>query len=557
MKLRTGRQYETYEFCFAAPAPQGDCVDIGFSASIGKAGEPPLTIRGFYAGDGHYKLRFLPEGTGDYTYRLQGPFPELEEEGTLRIEPAAQGRHGPVRADGIALRYADGTWFPSFGTTIYALANQSQPLIEETLDTLSRAPFNKLRTCVFPKHYQYNANNPERYPFEVKSGRERKEFSAEGLPVMPVKRNATDDYWDTTRPCFPFWDHLEEMLRRLDGLGIQVDLILFHPYDRWGFASMSREDNLRYLDYLLRRLSAFPNLWWSLANEYDLCFNKTGEDFRVFEAFIGERDPYRHLCSNHNCFQIWDASSEHITHVSWQTKMLSRVAEMIQTYRKPVLIDECRYEGDLPEFWGNLSGKDMVRSFWRVMAQGGYCTHGETWLPGPAQDALATKTGEKDVVWWAKGGRLNGESPARIAFLRQVIEGLPGPLEPLTGGMKDWAAMDDSHLHSLIASMPEDFGCFLNSIAAMNREERLKFFAVEYSYQGHCGEEAYLYYLDDQCAAAFDINLPERRQYRIEVLDTWEMTRTTAMSGVNGSLRVALPGKPYMAVLAISEEEGG
>lgn len=40
-------------------------------------------------------------------------------------------------------------------------------------------------------------------------------------------------------------------------------------------ATMPREDNLIYLDYLIRRLAAFPNVWWSLANEYDLCGAKT------------------------------------------------------------------------------------------------------------------------------------------------------------------------------------------------------------------------------------------------------------------------------------------
>ena len=87
----------------------------------------------------------------------------------------------------------------------------------------------------------------------------------------------------------------------------------------------------------------------------------------------------------------------------------------------------------------------------------------------------------------------------------------------------------------------------------MDRAERLKFFAVEYSYQGHCGEDAYLWYLDDQCACALDISLPEGRRYRIDVLDTWEMTRDTAMSSASGSLRVSLPGRPYMAVLATAE----
>ncbi len=35
-----------------------------------------------------------------------------------------------------------------------------------TLATLAAAPFNKLRMCVFPKHYDYNHNEPEHHPFE-------------------------------------------------------------------------------------------------------------------------------------------------------------------------------------------------------------------------------------------------------------------------------------------------------------------------------------------------------------------------------------------------------
>ena len=105
--------------------------------------------------------------------------------------------HGPVRACGTHLRHADGTWFYSFGTTIYALAHQSQALMDETFDTLAHSPFNKVRLCVFPKHYNYNHNNPQYYAFE------------------------------------------DKLLRLMD-LGIEADLILFHPYDRWGFANMLR-----------------------------------------------------------------------------------------------------------------------------------------------------------------------------------------------------------------------------------------------------------------------------------------------------------------------------
>ena len=337
-------------------------------------------------------------------------------------------------------------------------------------------------------------------------------------------------------------------------MGIEVDLILFHPYDRWGFESMSREDNLRYLDYLLRRLAAFPNVWWSLANEYDLCFDKTAEDFEIFARFISENDPFRHPLSNHNCFRMWDAQREEITHVSWQTKELTRVAEMLRRYKKPVLIDECRYEGNVLEFWGNISGEAMTRSFWRVMAQGGYCTHGETFLPGTEMGEKATDTGEKDVVWWARGGKLNGQSPSRIAFLREVIENLPGPLEPISGTLSELLCeLPEEALRGVIAGMLPDFQDFLHSITAMDRSDRARFYAVEYTFQGHCGVQAYLTYLDDQCVAAFELVLPENHSYRVEVLDTWNMERKTVFRGASGHIRVELPGRPWMAVLACEE----
>ena len=548
-----GKQYETLELVYNGPEPCGSQVEIDLTGRF-VSGETDVTVKGFYAGSGVYRLRFLPESAETYSVEIRSETLGISGQGTLSVEKADPGRHGPVRAAGTAMNCADGTWMPTFGTTVYALPNQSEALIEETLKSLAASPFNKLRTCVFPKHYAYNANNPRFYPFERSEGFPERAFSAEGLPINPARHGQPDGYWDTARPCFRYWEHLEQLLRRLDAMGIEVDLILFHPYDRWGFENMSREDNLRYLDYLLRRLAAFPNVWWSMANEYDLCFDKTAEDFEAFQHFIAENDPFRHPLSNHNCFRMWDPGSGEITHVSWQTKELTRVAEMLRRYRKPVLVDECRYEGNVPEFWGNLSGEAMTRSFWRVTAQGGYCTHGETFLPGTEMGEKATETGEKDVVWWARGGRLNGQSPARIAFLREVVEGLPGPLEPVSGGLDElMCELPEEALRGVMAGMPPDFQDFLNSIAVMNRQDRARFYAVEYTFRGHCGEQAYLTYLDDQCAAAFDLNLPENRSYCVEVLDTWNMERNTVLRGASGNVRIKLPGKPWMAVLATEE----
>ena len=549
------KQYDMMELTFQAPPPKDSQAAVDLTGTFEKDGKA-VAVKGFYAGDGVYKIRFLPEEPGEYAYAVAGSCLPAPQTGRFNVAAADAGRHGPVRAEGVHLRCADGTWFSSFGTTVYALAHQSKALIDETMRTLSTAPFNKVRLCVFPKHYHYNHNEPDFYPFERKPGAEARDFSAPmGSAVGPgnPSETAVNDTWDVDRPCFAFWDALEARLMELDAMGIQADLILFHPYDRWGFATMPMADNLTYLDYLMRRLSAFPNVWWSLANEYDLCLAKSLSDWQAIEAFVAENDPFHHLLSCHNCFEPWDFSRPNVTHVSWQSKQLHRVAELMRRYHKPVLIDECRYEGNLPQFWGNISGQEMTARFWRATVQGGWCTHGETFLPGTAMGGLATKTGEEEVVWWARGGLLNGESPARIAFLRRIIEGLPGPLEPLNDGLGFLIGLTDEEVREAVRRMPAARQGFLSRFLVLERNERDKFLTHEYGYAGHCGRDAYLWYKDDQCCAQATLDLPADKTYAVDVIDTWHMSVQRVMTGASGQTTVALPGRPFMAVLAVRE----
>ena len=58
-------------------------------------------------------------------------------------------------------------------------------------------------------------------------------------------------------------------------LGIEADLIVMHPYDRWGFSMMSKEEDDLYWKYVIARFAAYRNVWWSLANEYDLMPQKS------------------------------------------------------------------------------------------------------------------------------------------------------------------------------------------------------------------------------------------------------------------------------------------
>ena len=507
------RQYETIEFCYTAPAPEGSEAAVNLQAEFIHERERTV-VKGFYAGSQTYIVRFLPSKAGEYQYRVFGI---VNASGSFFAEPAA-GSHGMVQAEGRHFRYQDGTSYLPVGTTVYALVHQTEELIEETMDTLKHSPFNKIRLCVFPKNYLYNRNEPLYYPFE---------------------KNAAGQ-WDVHHPCFAYWDFLEKQLRRLADMGIQADLILFHPYDRWGFDSLTQEENKVYLDYLLRRLSALPGMWWSMANEYDLSPSKSLADWHELEEFTAENDPYHHLLSVHNCYAFYDYNRSAVTHVSIQVKTLARLAEWREAYPgKPVMVDECCYEGNLPAQWGCLSGREMTARFWRAYTNGAYCTHGETFLDE-----------EKEVVWWAKGGRLKGESPARIGFLKSVFEEL-GPVEPVKNAYFTMLTRKGEELpEELLAELPKEQHAMYRAMFAMNEQERQRYSEYQWIYQGHVGEEAFLRYYDWRCCVEDTLELPENKEYRIEVIDTWEMTREVIQTRASGKVRIKLPGKEGIAVLA-------
>ena len=492
-----------------------------------------------------YAVRFMPEKEGEYQYRLltdarfageeaeDGGTGSAQSEGVFTCAGREAGNHGPVRPQGDGFVYADGTKYLPFGTTCYAWTHQSEALQEETLRTLGRSCFNKLRMLLFPKYMPYNHNDPEVYPFE------RDENGA----------------WQVDRIVPAYWDNLDRRIRQLGELGIEADLILFHPYDKWGFAKLSQEASMRYLAYCSARLGAHRNVFWSLANEYEMVAAKSMEDWDAYGRFLQGNDPYRHPVSIHQILHLYP-KKDWMTHLSIQSGNI----DFIPTWKKeyggiPVIIDECGYEGNIEYDWGNLSAFDMVDRFWQSVTRGGYCTHGETFHR------------EDEVLWWGKGGVLHGESEPRIRFLRELLEELPGvgkadtPPLPRTAGTaqsagtgnkpsreagEEAAAQNpnaekngkqseaDRFFMELIRTTPMEL---LGGILAMSPHIRK-------------GEGWQLRYLGKTCPYCTHLDLPEDGAYRIEVIDVWTMTRTQAVAEAHGHTEVRLPARPGVAVLA-------
>ncbi|MBX5214021.1 DUF5060 domain-containing protein [Rhizobium sp. NLR10a] len=462
MSDATVEKWGVFEASFEGPAGGNPYLDVAFDAVFTHKSRE-VRVPGFYDGNGTYRIRFMPDTEGEWSFRTRSRTSALDgKTGALMATAPSSGNHGPVRVrNKFHFAYADGTPFLSFGTTCYAWTHQPPEMQKQTLETLEKARFNKMRMGVFPKDYPYNVNEPLHACFE----------------------RGADGKEDFNRPNPAAFQHFEKRVAALCDLGIEADIIIFHPYDRWGYADMSAEQDFRYVEYLAARLAAYRNVWWSLANEYDFLIDtKPMEQWDRYFHILEENDPYQHLRSIHNgdVTANFDHRKPWITHTCIQNPDVKRTQEWRDAYGKPVVNDEPEYEGDILQSWGNLHPRELVHRFWITMARGGYAGHGETY------------SHPEDLIWWAKGGELRGEAWKRIGFLRDLLEAdVKHGLEPL-GIIGEWP-------WSRVSGARDGDGDFR------------------------------LIYFGEHQPVIWSTGLPvDGDDYDVDIIDTWEMTITPA-----------------------------
>ena len=498
MTSGTTERWGLHEIALAGPSHGNPFRDVTLSARFMQANRC-IRVPGFYDGEGLYRIRFMPDAEGEWCWQSHADAAELDgREGRFTVTAPRPGNHGPVRvAAQFHFAYADGSPFFPFGTTCYAWTHQPPATQAETLATLRAAPFNKLRMGVFPKHYIFNEN----------------------APLHDIFLRRPDGELDFDRPNVVAFRHFETQIAALRDLGIEADVIIFHPYDRWGYCTMSAAQDEAYLRYLTARLAACRNVWWSLANEYDFLLDvKPIDRWDRFFHIIEENDPYRHPKSIHNGEEQmnYDHRKPWVDHVCIQNWDVKRTDRWRQDWGKPIINDEPEYEGDILMSWGNLSAQELVHRVWLTVTRGGYAGHGETFQHS------------QDVLWWAKGGRLHGESWRRIGFLREILQAdVKVGLQPAAVGSWPWTRVS-------------------------------------------CGQEGpfRLIYLGEHQPRLWVDGLPDDPAgLDIDVIDTWEMTVTPAAltdspaiprqrqrggAWTDGRPRsrfaVKLPGRPYQAL---------
>ena len=129
-----------------------------------------------------------------------------------------------------------------------------------------------------------------------------------------------------------------------------------------------------------------------------------------------------------------------------------------------------------------------------------YPGHGETFI------------NEDNILWWSHGGTLHGESHKRFHLLLEIMKETPGI------GLYRYHGVRGDEL----CAVPES-------------EHNLPI------------KSYYLYYCSFMRPAFKEFYVDDETSYEVTIIDTWEMKRETV--GIfKGKFRIALPGKPYIAI---------
>lgn len=397
-------KWGTFELTLKGPQSGDPFEGITFYAKF-THGDSTFTPQGFYDGNGIFKVRFMPDQEGTWTYKTYSNRKELNgKKGSFICTPPSANDHGPVRVkDMYHFQYADGTRFIPFGTTIYGWCFSPDSIRKETIQTLKHSPFNKVRFLLIPSSGQRYLKGP---------------FKLNNFPFVGTNKNN----FNYARFNPAYFKRLGKCIRQLRAIGVQADVILLNPYDGgWGFKNLPLSTDERFIKYCVARYAAYRNVWWSLANENSFIKSLTDKDWTRLFKLVQREDPYHHLRSVHNGSRPYNYKYPWVTHMSFQCYKCAKEPGVVpilrSLYRKPIVLDEINYEGNIGARWGELTGQQMTYRFWNTYVGGGYATHGETFKNNP---------------WTSLGGKLIGKSPARIAFLKKIIDSAPtiNPVDP-------------------------------------------------------------------------------------------------------------------------------
>lgn len=308
-------------------ATQNPYREVNFSAWFFQDG-PSREVVGFYDGNRTFRIRFMPPVPGTWHYTTVSSLPELEGVSgdfvvAKSVVPPASKVLPQVRVvpGQRGFSYADGRPFEARGTTVpAAMLAGDEAQHRKTLKMLADGGFNKVRLSVLPGNADEPRTEPPAYPFPGKPG-----------------------HFELGRFNPGYFQRLERWIAELGRHGVEAELVLFHgePDAGWGLDAMTADDEAAYVRYVVARLAAFHNVWWSIVDGWAPGKGRSEGDLDRLGKLVAATDPYHHPISVESGGRLFDYKRPWITHVSLSADAAAAdaTAHVAASFGKPVVIE--------------------------------------------------------------------------------------------------------------------------------------------------------------------------------------------------------------------------
>lgn len=489
-------RYDVFEVSLEGPMEGNPFKEQRIQGIFTSKNESVVT-EGFYDGNGIYKIRFMPSFIGRYSFILKSSFLDYTLSGGFIVKEADIHNHGPLRVLGTSFQFEDGTSFQPISTTCYAYTSQFDGDIYATNETLKDSLFNHLCFAIMPLHNENNLVDPQDFPYEG-NGMSPQVLTKEN--AKEYQKNPQGNHFDYARFNPTYFQRLESCIKDLEKMGIVAELILFHPFDRWGFAQMKEDENRLYISYIMNRLSSFHNITWCISDHREQMRFSESEWYGITEQVI-RKDPYHHLRTMQSTTGC-EATFSNIHYLSLTPDISKPLSfkPLLDMIQKPIIYHWLGSEGNVPMTGYCESLQSLVRRYWTVMMAGTYPSYHESY--------------SNQGNWNENGGTIVGQSSQQLFYLKQIVDGFDGGLEP----------------------METSFG-YCSCAKREKNQEKTKL----------------LYYFREMQPAIYTFDFSEK-EYVVECIDTIAM-ESHILCICKGTKEVTLPQKSDLAFLVRYKSE--
>lgn len=223
-------------------------------------------------------------------------------------------------------------------------------------------------------------------------------------------------------------------------------------------------NDIFYLKYAVARVASYRNVWWSMANEFNLIKcksqglpNKFPVWDELFQALI-KYDPYdgkdgripqKEKSIHQSGDTMYNYSQPYCTHFSVQSYDDVNYAYFQQRFHvsKPVILDEVEYEGNLTMYpMDDLSASQETDRFWMANSNGNMCGHSESILSNTTDNPNGTS-----ILWSNFGEILRGGSYGKIGWFYNYMINLN--IHPPFDQLTSECLLEYDTSHCLISSL--------------------------------------------------------------------------------------------------------